>query len=133
VIHFLGYSIVYALMRPSEATTRVMVMLPLGNSQWLLGQVDIFSYYTRGRQMKNSLGIFCQILAPVVAVLGLVPAGLLLNPWRNAELANQLDEIYFGFHLAKAGIIALAGFIAGFILFRAGVHLKTNCRLLPRK
>ena len=83
--------------------------------------------------MKNHLGILCQILAAVIAVLGLVPAAILLNPWRNAKLASQIDEIYFGSNLARDGVIALAGFIVGYIVFRIGVHLKRASRVTPQK
>jgi hypothetical protein len=83
--------------------------------------------------MKNLLGFVCQILAALIAVLGLVPAAILVNPWRNAKLASQIDEIYFGSNLARAGVVALAGFVVAYIVFRIGVHLKSGCRFTPQR
>jgi len=76
--------------------------------------------------MKNCLGIVCQFLAVVVVVLGLIPLAELLNPWRKATTATQLDEIYFNPNLIQSAIIGLVGFVACFILFRMGKKFKNK-------
>jgi hypothetical protein len=66
------------------------------------------------------------LAAAAVAIAGLIPAAVLLNPWRKVEKLTQLDEIYFGTNLLKSAGIALAGLVAGYILLRLGSHLKSK-------
>jgi|GEM_PF-3303668 hypothetical protein len=79
--------------------------------------------------MKYRLvGIICQLAAVTVALLGSLPAALLLNPWRSAKKTSQLDEIYFSSNLLSSGLIALGAFAAAYILFRVGSHLKSKSK-----
>lgn len=69
-------------------------------------------------------GIICQIAGVVVGISGLIPTGILLNPWRNAKKATQLDEIYFSTSLIEASLVALVGISACYLLIRFGTRLK---------
>jgi hypothetical protein len=75
---------------------------------------------------RNCIGVVCQLAAAAVAIAGLIPTAVLLNPWRKVEKLTQLDEIYFGTNLLKSAGIALAGLVAGYILLRLGSHLKSK-------
>ena len=69
----------------------------------------------------------CQVAAAAVAIVGLIPAAVLLNPWRRVERLTQLDEIYFGTSLLKSAGVAVAGLVAGYILLRLASQLKSKC------
>jgi hypothetical protein len=75
--------------------------------------------------------IMCQLAAAAVAVAGLIPAAVLLNPSRKVDKLSQLDEIYFGTNLLKSAVIALAGLAAGYLLLRVGSHLKSKRQTGP--
>ena len=76
--------------------------------------------------MKYFFGILCQVAAGAVALAGLIPLAALLNPWRSAKLASQLDEIYFAENLTRAGVMALLASAMAYFLLRFGTHLKSS-------
>jgi hypothetical protein len=78
------------------------------------------------RMNRHRIGILCQIAGAMIAISGLVTAVGRLHLLRNAKEASQLDPIYFPPKLIQSAIIALAGFIAAYILIRVGSHLKSK-------
>jgi hypothetical protein len=81
---------------------------------------------TRQLMSRNSIGIICRLAGVAVAFVGLIPATLLLNPWRKADKLTQIDETYFGTNLLKSAGIAIAGLVAGYVLLRLGSHFKSK-------
>jgi hypothetical protein len=71
------------------------------------------------------------LAAAALGVGVLIPAVVLLNPWRNVEKLTQLDEIYFGTNVLKSAALALAGLVSGYLLLRLGSHLKAKRRSAP--
>jgi len=82
--------------------------------------------------IRYCIGGVCQfVAAPAVAIAALAPGGI----WVYRELhwlyegqqdPGQMYAIYSGADLLEAGIIALGGFIASYVLFRLGSHLKAR-------
>jgi len=72
------------------------------------------------------IGRICLVSGATVWVLGLIPAALLLNPWRKANPVDQSESWYFTFNLLKTCLIALAGVVAGFLLVRLGLRVKSK-------
>jgi hypothetical protein len=71
-------------------------------------------------------GIICQIAAVGVALLGLIPAKRALYRLTHFLSQDQIDTTYTGVYLLQAGMIALAGFAVGYLLFCRGTHLKSK-------
>ena len=80
---------------------------------------------------RYCFGLMCQLAGATVALAGLIPAAVLLNPWRKVDKLSQLDETYFGTNLLKSTAIALAGFAAAYLLLRLGSHLKSKRQTEP--
>jgi len=73
------------------------------------------------------LSLVFRLAAVGVFALGLLPVGKLLNPLRKIGRPDDpYDPTYFLPDLLNTGMIALVGFVAGYLLFRAGSHFKSK-------
>lgn len=74
----------------------------------------------------NCIGVACQLVAPAVAIAGLIPGAIFVYRSCHWLEQDELVGIYAGVSLLQAVICAIAGFAAGYILLRLGSHLKSK-------
>jgi hypothetical protein len=74
---------------------------------------------------RHTVGVACQVVAGAVAVAGLIPAAVVLNPWRKLDPMEPTGA-YFGTDVLKSALVALAGIAVGYVLLRLGSHLKNK-------
>lgn len=73
--------------------------------------------------MNYSLaGTVCKVSAVCAAICGIIPGALLLN--RRITLVEQSELAFSTARQLECALVAVAGFVVGYLLFRVGIYLK---------